>query len=148
MRKTSLAEKKSKGTLQKCRIKHPPAYENLISIPDPAFELDINGKMYFDKFCQMLIDNKLLTAAYVPIISRAARYFEIYKDADDKVQSNGIVQIAEKSGWEQKSAYFTIMTDAEDRITKIEEKFGMTLLSMQKLDIKKPDKNADDDDFS
>lgn len=138
MRKLSNKDKEMKGTLRKCRIKNPPAYEKLTNIPDPSFKLNNEGLDYFTKFCQMLIDNKLMTAAYIPIITRASKYYETYKYAVGKVEGGALTQVAE-SGWEQKGVWWTVMTDAEDRITKIEEKFGMTLMTLQKIDLPKQD---------
>lgn len=139
-------QKKVQGTLQKCRIKNPPTYQPLTTIPDPAFKVDPNGLQYFWDFCQVLLDNKLLNASYVPIITRAAYWFSIYHQAVSRVTKEGLTQTA-KTGWEQKSAWFTVMSDAEDRITKIEEKFGMTLVSNLKLNIPKPEKENPFDDL-
>jgi P27 family predicted phage terminase small subunit len=144
MNETTTKSKQIKGTLQKCRIKNKPAYEILTEVPMPGFKLDPNGLDYFVRFCQMLIDNKLMTAAYVPMITRAARWYEIYKEADGLVKEHGASQVT-STGYTQKSGYLTVMTDADDRVTKIEEKFGMSLITYMKLDIPKQD---DDDELS
>jgi P27 family predicted phage terminase small subunit len=140
----STKTKQLKGTLQKCRIKNRPAYEILTDVPLPGFKLNENGLDYFVRFCQMLIDNKLMTQAYVPMITRAARYYELYKEADELVTAHGATQVT-STGYTQQSGYFSVMEKADDRLTKIEEKFGMSLITYMKLDIPKQD---DDDELA
>ena len=137
------SEKIASGTLQKCRLKNNPTYAPIDFIPDPLRALNGNGMIYFKNFCQLLISNKTMTMAYVPIITRASRYYEIYCRMDDAVDKEGEIQIAEKTGWTQKSGYLTVLTDVEDRITKIEEKFGMNLHSNLKMDLPKGEEEPD-----
>lgn len=131
--------KKQQGTLKKSRIKSNPTYAPIDQVPDPAFKLSPAGQEYFRQFCSILLSNKTLTLAYVPIITRAARWYEIYVEADKGVQKDGAVQVT-STGYTQKSGYMTAMADADDRITKIEEKFGLNLAANLKMDIPKQEK--------
>ena len=139
MNQKSAKTKQLQGTVQKCRVKTPPSYEPLTSVPDPAFELNDDGMEYFTRFCQILLSNRTMTVAYVPIITRAARFYEIYKRADRKCQETGEVQVT-ASGYTAKTGHFVVMTDADDRITKIEAMFGMNLAALLKMDLPKTEK--------
>jgi P27 family predicted phage terminase small subunit len=139
-------QKRIQGTLKKERIKKADAYMLLDEIPPPSFPLNKDGMSYFTDFCRILLDNKYLTEAYIPIITRSAYWHQIYMRSIREIEKKDIIQIASKSGWEQKSGWFTVMMDAEDRMAKIEEKFGMNLYSNMKLGLPKPKaKNPLDD---
>ena len=138
----SNATKAAQGTLRKERVKITPNYDILDSVPAPSFQLNEHGQSYFVNFCELLISNKTMTAAFIPIITRAARYYEIYQYANEKVKEQGAVQET-NTGYTAKNGYFVTMTDAEDRINKIEALFGMNLYNLQKLNIPEPPKKDD-----
>ena len=139
MQKKPSSVKKIQGTLKISREKSELTYDPLTSIPAPAFKLSDEGLKYFERFCEILISNKTLTIADVPVISRAARWFEIYTEADINVRLHGASQVT-STGYTQKSGYFTVMADADDRVTKIEALYGMNLTARTKINIPKPDK--------
>ena len=133
------AVKEKAGTLQKCRVKNNPTYEPLTEIPAPSFDLNDFGMDYFAQFCNILLSNKTLTMADIPGITRNARMFELYKEADDGVRKDGAVQVT-KTGYTAKTGYFVTMTDAMDRIEKFEALYGMNLASRLKMNLPKPAK--------
>jgi P27 family predicted phage terminase small subunit len=137
--RASIEEKKKKGTIRKDRIATLLSYDPLVKIPKPAFTLNKDGRKYFNRFCQILLSNKTLTIADVPIITRAARYFEIFSEANENVLEKGAVQKT-KTGYTAKNGYFVTMTDAEKRVTDIEALYGMNLSARMKINIPKPEK--------
>jgi len=139
MDRLSKKSKIARGTLQKCRAKEPLTYDSIDYVPDPAFPLGDVAHEYFRQFCNVLISNSTMTLAYVPIITRAARWFQVYMEADAEMMKHGAVQVT-ASGYTQKSGYMTTAADAEDRVTKIEEKFGMNLAANLKMDLPKNNK--------
>ena len=139
MRKKTPEVKRLQGTLKISREKSELTYEPLTSVPAPSFNLTKPGQIYFDQFCEILISNKTLTVADVPIITRCARWFEIYKEADDLVMVHGASQVT-TTGYTQKSGYFTVMADADDRVTKIEALYGMNLTARTKIGLPKQKK--------
>ncbi|MCX6252779.1 MAG: P27 family phage terminase small subunit [Bacteroidetes bacterium] len=151
MKKTTNNEKLIKGTLQKCRVKENLSYDPLNEIPKPEFDLNADGKEYFESFCSILLSNRTLTDADIPIITRAARYYELYKEADKGIKVNGAVQITQ-SGYSAKTGHFVAMLDAEKRITEIEALYGMNLTARGKINIPKTEKknafDLIDEDFS
>ena len=145
MNKKTTEQKKIQGTLKKSREKSELNYEPLTSIPAPSFDLNVDGQTYFDQFCGILISNSTLTAADVPGITRAARWFELYKEADANVLARGSVQVT-STGYTQQTGYFTVMEKSEDRLIKFEALYGMNLTARTKINIPKPkEKNPFDD---
>jgi len=141
-------QKFQRGTLQKCRIKDSLTYEPLNELPAPAFELNEKGRDYFNRFCTILLSNKTLTIADIPIITRASKYYEIFIEANEGVKEYGAVQTT-KTGYTAKNGYFVTMTDAEKRITEIEALYGMNLTARIRINIPKAEKTTPaDKDFT
>jgi len=139
MIKKTAEQKQKQGTLKKSREKAILTYDPLIKVPSPTFKLTTIGRSYFTRFCQILISNKTLTVADIPLITRTARWYEIYKQSDKDVAEHGAVQIT-STGYTQKSGYLTVMTDAEDRIVKSENLYGMNLSARTKINLPKTEK--------
>lgn len=144
--KKPIEQKQREGTARKDRIKLTLNYDPLIIVPKPAFKLNGDGLDYFNDFCNILISKKILTIADVPIITRAARYYEIYKAADEGVQKEGAVQIT-ATGYTAKNGYFVTFTDCEKRITEIESLYGMNFTARSKINLPKEEKKNPFDDL-
>lgn len=148
MKKLSNTEKEKRGTLRKSRIKETLSYLPLTKVPTPAFTLNKYGLDYFKRFCSILLSNKSLTIADIPIITRASKYYEIFIEADNGVKKYGAVQTT-KTGYTAKNGYFVTMTDAEKRLTEIEALYGMNLTARIKINIPKEEKkNRAEEDFT
>lgn len=132
--KTSNAEKIKRGTNQRCRMTNELSYAPLTEVPAPSFALNAHGKTYFRNFCMILLSNQTLTAADIPGITRAARWFELYCEADEVVREKGPVQVT-STGYTQQTGYYTVMEKAEDRIIKFEGLYGMNLTSRTKINV-------------
>ena len=144
-KRATIEEKKIKKTARKDREIYSLSYDPISEVPEPAFDLNADGQKYFGRFCQILLSNKTLTIADIPIITRAAMYYEIFSDARDSVRINGATQIT-KTGYTAKNGYFVTMTDAEKRVTEIEALYGMNLTARTKINLPKPEKkNAFDE---
>lgn len=139
MRKLSTSEKVSRGTLKKSREKANPTYDPLDHVPQPSFELNKDGREYFRQFCRILLSKNMLTSADIPGITRAARWYELYKQADESVSEKGAVQVT-ATGYTQQTGYFTVMEKSEDRLIKFEALYGMNLTSRMKINLPKPEK--------
>jgi P27 family predicted phage terminase small subunit len=144
MRKISDEEKVKQGTIKKSRIKQELNYDPLGSIPAPAFKLNKDGVEFYERFCSILISNRTLTVADIPGITRAARWFEMYKDADKHILKEGPVQTT-STGYTQQTGWFTVMEKTEDRILKFEALYGMNLTARTKINLPKPEKKNDFD---
>jgi len=139
-------EKLQRGTLKKSRVKSCLSYEPLKKVPRPAFGLSHIGMDYFSKFCKILISIESLTMADVPGITRAARWYEIYKEAENDIIVHGSVQVT-STGYTQQTGYFSVMEKAEDRILKFEALYGMNLTARTKINLPKPEKKNPFDDI-
>lgn len=135
MQKTTTEQKKLRGTAQRCRVAHEMTYEPIDSVPAPSFELTDTGMEYYNQFCEILMSRSALTMADIPIITRASRWYEIYKEADAEVRLNGATHVTQ-TGYTAQSGYYTVMEKTDDRIMKIETLYGMNLLSRQKINFK------------
>lgn len=139
MIKLTTEEKKKRGTLAKSRERDILSFDPLSAVPEPAFTLDEIGIQYFTRFCNILLSNKTLTIADIPIITRAAKWFVIFTIAEHEVTKVGSWQKT-KTGYTQKTGAFTVMADADDRVMKIEALYGMNLTARTKINLPKTEK--------
>ena len=66
------------------------------------------------------------------LIDQLQTAYDIYNDAREHVDKDGPVQKA-KSGWGQKSGYYTVLQDAEKTIIALQSKLGIYKMFGDKL---------------
>lgn len=137
--------KEAQGTLRPCRVNSSPVTsEPLSEIPDVPGGVSESGHGYFHHACEILLSNGVLTASYIPTITRGADIYARYVEARDKVVAEGAFQTAQ-SGYTAKSGAWTVMVEAHKLLLEFEREYGLTLVSSQKISV--PTKPKDNDDF-
>lgn len=137
--------KEAQGTLKKYRVNENPATaEKLIAIPDVPDDVTGDGPGYFTWACEILLSLGLLTAAYIPDISRAAMAHNHFIKAEREISKKGATQ-KYKTGHTQIKAIWTVWKDSQKVINDFESKYGLNLVSAQKISV--PDKPTNDGDF-
>ena len=136
--------KEAQGTLRKCREVDSPATTEPIEVPAVPDEVPEEGRGYFTHACEVLFSLGVLTAAYVPDISRAAMTYAFFIRAQRELEESGTVQMT-KTGYTAISANWTVYKDSLKYLTEFESRYGLSLVSAQRLSV--PDKPKKDDDF-
>lgn len=129
--------KKAQGTLAKSReIDNPVTFEALNKIPDVPDLIPNEGKEYFTYCCELLFSIGMLSAAYIPDITRAAFYYAIFIRAGKIIRDSGYSQVA-SSGYTSITAHLTALTKAQKELKEFESKYGFNLVSSQKISMPK-----------
>ena len=127
--------KEAQGTLEKSRINDRPIdYGCLSAIPTPPEILDNDGKGFYTYVCGLLLSKKLLSAAYLLDIERAATWHSIYKICQRKIY-NGEIFVVANSGWEAKGGAVQLLSDATKFLNDFDNRYGLNLVAGQKIEM-------------
>jgi hypothetical protein len=129
--------KMAQGTYRKDR---EPVYklqgDTISEVPDVEFT-NPHEQEYFNRTCQILIDNGWLLRDFMDDIKRAAFWHGLYMEHKDK----DMVQTTQ-SGYTAMTASFSIMKEAHKNICDFENRYGLNLLYSQRFS--KKDKTEED----
>jgi P27 family predicted phage terminase small subunit len=106
--------------------------EPLEKRPEPMHKLDPVALVYFNHCADLLIASKVLTAADVPGMTRAATWYSIFCKALEDVERDGPVQIT-STGYGAKSANYSVMTESERILSTWERSVGLNVAGRSKL---------------
>ena len=136
--------KQAQGTLRKCReVDHPATTEPLSEVPAVPAEVPDESHGYFTHCCEILLSLGVLTAAYVPDITRAAMTYAHFIRAQRALELVSPVQET-KTGYTAISAWWTVYKDSMKSLNEFEGKYGLSLVSSQRISV--PDR-TDNEDF-
>lgn len=127
-------QKMISGTYRPDREPSGMTFEPLQSVPAPFENLSQTSQRYYQNVCSCLLSNQTLTAADIPIVTRAAQIFGQWCDAMGDIEKNGTIQRTQ-SGYTAKTAAFTIAIDCDKQLTSFEKSYGLNLSARQKMDI-------------
>lgn len=124
-------EKERRGTLIKSRIPKMNI-ESMKEVPDPIQELNDLDKEFYYTVCSIFIEWRVLSAAFLNDIERAAVWNGLFWRAKTEVEKNGGVQVT-KTGYSQKSGYASMMAEAEKHLQHFKSKYGLNASDMEKV---------------
>ena len=137
--------KEAQGTLQPCRVNDSPAVGDALSVlpavPDGMTEYE---EKYFIWCCEDLLDKGLLTRSFAVSIERAALWYHVFATSRKRMRGGGYVQETQ-SGYTQITADFTAMKESHKLLSEFEGKYGLDLVSSQKISM--PVRDKDDEYF-
>lgn len=146
MQRKTNKQKQIQGTQEKSRIPSMP-FKLLTEIPAPFEPLDEAGERYFNYMCQVLIDNGLLTAAWIPDITAAAWLYSLYIENKNLVDKLGSIQEAQ-SGYRQKAPELVNAISILEHLKRLFLKnYGLTPVDMEKVPKMKEDEQKSLDDL-
>lgn len=138
--------KKAQGTLRECRVNQSPATAEILSaVPAVPDDVPDDGRGYFVQSCEILFSLGVLTAAYIPDISRVAMWYSIFIRAFRAIEADGYFQTTQ-GGYTAINAHLTTMDKAHKHLVDFEGRYGLTLVSAQKISIPAKPKNEKDFD--
>jgi len=137
--------KEAQGTLRKCReTDNPVTFEPLSEVPSVPETIPEQGRDYFRYCCELLLSIGLLTAAFIPDITRAAIWYAIMVRAAAHISEDDYFQKTQ-AGYTAINAHLTTLEKATKFLNEFEGKYGLNLVSSQKLSM--PNKKKNEDDF-
>ena len=137
--------KEAQGTLKKSReVANPASGEALSVLPAIPDGMTVDEERYFIYVCEQLLDLGLLTSQFVVDIEMAAMWYRQFVEARKKIREGEGIYVA-KSGYSQVSGWHTQMEKAYKNLTDFHGKYGLDLVSSQKISM--PPRNKEDTDF-
>lgn len=133
--------KERQGTLEKSRVLDHVEFSILDKVPELP-ELTGHKKEFFTYVCKVLLDQGLLTSAFIPDIEIAAGWYQILKDAEKAIAEEGYFQQT-STGYKALSPDITVMEKATKIITNFNQTYGLNLAYSQKIE--KPQKKDKDE---
>lgn len=133
--------KESQGTLEKSReIDNYAKYEPVRKLPDITKDLNDDGVAWFRHYCQVMIDQGLMTTAFISDFENAAYFYQTTKIAQRKLNEEGYIMIC-GNGYKQISPWWKTLLEATKALSDFSNKYGLNLASSQK--IQAPDNSFD-----
>ena len=127
--------KKAQGTLEKSREVSNPAIGELMSVlPAIPDGLSNDEEKYFIYCCEEMLKDGLLATKFVRTIERAAVWYGIWVITRRSIQEHGFIQKT-KSGYSAITAELTAMEKSHKYLVDFETRFGLDLVSSQKINI-------------
>ena len=136
-------EKEASGTLQKCReVDHPLTFNALVRVPSPPEYLEGYAVEFFTYYAGVLLSVKMLTASDMLELEGASIAYGEMRNAYDEIKRSGSIQTT-STGYKQKSAAWTVFSDARKILGEFSNKYGLNVVSRQRIDIKPPEEPDD-----
>jgi len=130
----SKSEKKRNGTYRKSMdVAISVTGEVLTDVPEMIFRDEV-ATQYYKKICRILLQNGWLLEDFLNDIVRAAEWHAMYEE-----HKNNSMLITMKTGYQQISASFTIIKEAQKNLVDFENRYGLNLLSSQRFEKKRPE---------
>ena len=127
--------KEAQGTLQPCRVNDSPATgEPMSLLPAIPDGMEVEEEKYFIKCCEELLNLGLLTSQFIPSIEMAAFWWWEFVENRKKIRKEGSVQVT-KTGYSQTTGYHSAMKDAYKNLVDFENRYGLNLVSAQKISV-------------
>jgi len=143
-RKT-IEQKQINGTLRKDReLDNYLHHETLRSVPKVSDDLNKDGQNFFNYYSTILLKKGLLTISFIPDIELAASWYSIYKQAQRNIKESWYTQTAPNGGWKQMGPDITALEKATKALTNFYTRYGLDLVSSQRIAI--PDIDTDEFD--
>ncbi len=137
--------KKAQGTLEKSReIDNPVTFDSLSDVPEIPVIVPNEGRDYFVFCCELLLSIRLLTAAFIPDITRAAIWYGYMVQAVNQMAEDKYYQET-KTGYTAINSHLTTYEKAHKYLSDFENKYGFNLVSSQRLSM--PDKKRESEYF-
>lgn len=132
-RKTN-ESKKAEGTFRADRALEKYAkYEAVTILPEITKDLNEDGVGWFKHYCQVMIDQGLMTTAFITDFENAAYFYQSSKIAQRKLSKEGHVVKAGANGYKQISPYWKMLIEATKVLSEFSNKYGLNLSASQKI---------------
>jgi len=138
----SKAEKIASGTLQKCReVGNALEFRPISSVDVPDY-LEGYAVEFFEYYSRLMASVGLLTPADMLELEKASIAYSMMREAYDDLKENGSMQVT-RSGYTQKTAAFTVYSDANKILSDFSNRYGLNVVSRERITMSEPD-NEDD----
>lgn len=135
--------KELRGTVRKDRVLENEMQPGLMdSLPAAPKTLKDHGKDLWFHICSELLNLNMLTTVGLPQIESYCKDWQLYKIAEKNVDEKGPV-VKLKTGVVAQNPYLKTMNDCRSRMTKFEDRWGLSPSSQAKIPAK-PKKSDDD----
>ena len=135
--------KEAQGTLRKSReIAAPAVGEALSVLPAVPDGMGVDEEKYFLYACGELLELGLLTSQFIVSIEMAAIWYAEFIEARKRCRE-GEGQYVAQSGFSQISGWFTQMEKAYKQVVDFEGRYGLNLVSSQRISMPPRDKGSE-----
>jgi len=128
------------GRTQKPTAK-PFDLEPLDKVPEAESYMKEYQRKFFIDVCTALVDAKQLRSIDVCNVEIAGFWFQIARDAMDKMQEGSYYQTTQ-TGYEQITPHITALERATKMLQSFADRYGLNLTSKSKVPRAKTDKNS------
>ena len=125
--------KQAQGTLKKSRDVISLNLQPLTELPKPPEEFNYNEAWFFTTVCEALFNSNMLRSADLMTIESMAGWWSIMKESQKDIRDNGMVQVAERTGWRNPSPSIQIFEKAWNKLKDFSDRYGFNLLSKDKI---------------
>lgn len=142
----SEAEKRAKGTLQKCRENRQQLQVNgsLPEAPPPGLTADARAAWKMAVTCA---PRGALSPLSHSLLERWCRNYALYRKLAKKVEAGDIEQVHPESGMRSLTPTFAAMVQAQKLMAQCEKELGFTPLTINRLSSSE-DTQEQDDEYS
>lgn len=125
--------KELQGTLEKSReIENYAKYEPVRKLPEITKDLNADGKAWFRHYCQVMIDQGLMTTAFISDFENAAYLYQTIKIAQRSLNKEGyIMKMA--NNYRQISPWWKTLIEATKMLGDFSNRYGLNLAASQKI---------------
>lgn len=136
--------KKSEGTFREDReLERYAKYEPVRTIPAITKDLNKDGIAFFNHYCQVMIDQGLMTTAFITDFENAAYYHQSCKIFQRKLTKEGYIMVM-GNGYKQVSPWWKMLLESTKALAEFSNKYGLNLAASQRISV--PNNSPDEFD--
>ena len=128
-----------RGTYRPDREEKHFETSSLDQIPDPPIDLTDKERENFYIICKVMIDRGCLNRATLLPIAQASAVLTMWREAKSNINEHGITNVT-ANGYVQVNGYFSAFEKLTKHLESFYNRFGLDLLSLDRLKISEPEK--------